>query len=350
MTLHRGGTVRGRRGFALAVVIFVLFAVGMAALIGYDVVALEADMAIGRGHALEAVTAARSGLDRYVAEQVGTPDTVAYAVGNATVRITPRKVATLGPDADLYFLESEAEVDDPRRPGAPARRRAGVYARLHTRPVRSEAAALLSAEQVFVGFFSEINGRDFSPGGGVCAPPSDVAGVAARGMARFLGPPQLATIDGAPPSTVVPSHAAVHSLTGIRWDVLSDPTFPIPFDGTPPDFASLPTDSFPLVRAPGSLRAGRSWSGRGVLIVPGTLFLSNGFEWDGIVLAGAIGSTFNRDFRIRGTLIAGLDAPGEGRVSFLFGGEILYHSCFVAAANPALGYLQPLVNTFWEEP
>ena len=70
---------------------------------------------------------------------------------------------------------------------------------------------------------------------------------------------------------------------GLRWDVLSDPNFPVEFENTLPNFASLPADSFPIIRYTGWVMA--NFTGRGVLIIDGMFDPSSSFDWDGIVLA-----------------------------------------------------------------
>ena len=53
------------------------------------------------------------------------------------------------------------------------------------------------------------------------------------------------SVVGNPDEVSYPSSQAVHDAVGLRWDILSDPNFPVEFDGTVPDFATLPADSVP---------------------------------------------------------------------------------------------------------
>ena len=42
---------------------------------------------------------------------------------------------------------------------------------------------------------------------------------------------------------------------GLRWDVLTDLDFPVEFENTLPNFASIPLDSFPIIRYTGWITA-----------------------------------------------------------------------------------------------
>jgi hypothetical protein len=119
----------------------------------------------------------------------------------------------------------------------------------------------------------------------------------------------------------------------------------VDFDGVLPNYGSLPSDSFPVVRVHGYFNPGSSWSGRGVLIVNGELDASSTFVWEGIVLAGAVDDIHEGD--IHGMLVAGLDGPNPYS-NVYWGGEIQYYSCLVNAANESLSYLELLDNTIFE--
>ena len=72
---------RDDAGFALAMVVFLLFAVSIASLTGYQVVSVEARLASGKGDADVALTTANAGLHRYVAERIGEPGPDTYLIG-----------------------------------------------------------------------------------------------------------------------------------------------------------------------------------------------------------------------------------------------------------------------------
>jgi len=158
-----------------------------------------------------------------------------------------------------------------------------------------------------------------------------------------------ASLTGPAPSSVsYGSYSAMHDTVGIRWDILSSASFPVDFDGSPPNWGSIPADSFPIVRYRGNLDANSSWSGRGVLIVTGTLTFAsfNSFSWNGIVLAGSLGNFGSLDYpTIRGMLIGGLNAA-NGNMTIR--GDMRYHSCNAYKANRSLSYLQVVDNILFE--
>jgi len=152
----------------------------------------------------------------------------------------------------------------------------------------------------------------------------------------------------APTISSYSGYAAYYDTVGVPWNILSDASFPVDFDGSPPNWGSLPADSFPIVRYRGSLAVSSTWSGRGVLIVTGTLTFSttSSFSWNGIVLAGALGSVGASVYpTVRGMLIGGLNAANP---SVTIRGDFRYHSCNAYKANRALSHLEVVNNTLFE--
>lgn len=138
-------------------------------------------------------------------------------------------------------------------------------------------------------------------------------------------------------------YAAMLDSIALRWDVLSDPQFPVEFDDTWPNFASLPADSFPIVRHTGWLST--NVVGRGVLIVVGTFDPGSSFAWDGIVLASHVDDYI--EGTLRGLLVGGLDGPNAYSTVYVMA-NVEYHSCSVYAANETLSYLELVRNTVYE--
>jgi len=178
-------------------------------------------------------------------------------------------------------------------------------------------------------------------------PAGGTAGVAGAIGARNPTTSYAGSLSGNPDRGRYNSVSAVIDSTHIRWDILSDPNFPVEFDGSPPTWASLPADSFPIVRFVGDLSANWAWSGRGVLIVTGRLTMQSGFTWNGIVLAGELGDVPSWAYpTVRGLLIGGLD--GTDDAVQLRSGWFYYNSCYAYAADKALSYLDPVDNTVFE--
>ncbi len=346
----RGG--RGdRRGFALVMVVFLLFAVAVAAATGYQVVSSEFALARQNRDGQQALAVARAGLSRYLAEAVGSVgDTVLYAIGNGVATVTAKRV--LGQDSlnHLYFIESTGEVDDVRTPLLPARRTVGTYAWHRVSPIRLKGTVWVSGgttrlrntywSTTMVSGFDDATVSD-CPGGGTAGVRGTVKG---SGSVSVIG----ATLTGpAPTNASYGSYDAMYDTVGVRWDILSSSSFPVDFDGSPPNWWSIPADSFPIVRYRGNLTAGSSWSGRGVFIVTGTLTLSHFFSWDGIVLAGSLGHVgqYTLPPRIEGMLIGGLNGANP---DVTLRGDFRYHSCNAYKANRSLSYLEVVDNTLFE--
>jgi hypothetical protein len=334
---------RDERGFVVAFVVFMLFAISVAGATGYMLVSSEFALARYSGDGTEALTVARAGLERYVAEQLGTlTDTASYALGGGVAVVTARRMADQDSVTALYYIRSEGTVDDIFSPGTPARRVVGGYAVYRQRPLPHYAAVVIGADVVRAEGGGEAHGQDYKtaadcPGGGA----STITGAIAR---VSVTEENADDIQGSPQSRIWPGGwSAIRDSIRIRWDVLSDPNFPVEFENTLPNFAALPADSFPVVRYTGWVTA--SWTGRGVLIIDGVFDPTSSFNWDGIVLARHADDIVQGE--IDGMLIAGLESPNMySTVRVLT--DVNYHSCYVYAANESLSYLELIPSSIHE--
>ena len=188
----------------------------------------------------------------------------------------------------LYFIKSEGQVADTRTPLLPATRSVGTYAWHRLNPIALKGAVMLTGGLARVFFGSVIDGRDHAstgdcPGGST----PGKAGIATAGTIANSGGSLIGGTGFPAGDTGYPNFSAMYDTVGIRWDILKDPSFPVDFQNTMPNFASLPADSFPIIRYNGDLSAWGNWySGRGVLIVTGRLIVLYDFQTDGIILAG----------------------------------------------------------------
>ena len=330
-------------GFILAFVVFMLFAVSVAGLTGYMVVASEFSLAKGNSDGSEALTVARAGLERFAAEQLGTmPDTVSYALGDGVAVVTARKLLEQDSVTDLYYIKSEATVVDIFAPNTPARRIVGAYATHRRRPIPHHAAVMIGADNVDVSSGGQAHGQDYNvvsdcSGGGA----STITGAIAR---LTVTEASATDVQGSPESeTWLGGSPAMLDSIRVRWDILTDPQFPVDFENTMPNFGTLPADSFPVIRYTGWMGTGDV--GRGVLIVDGVFDPWSSFSWDGIVIARHVDDYIQGE--IDGLLIGGLD--GSNMYSMVYNyTDVNYHSCFVYAANESLSYLELMPNTIHE--
>lgn len=355
----RAAAVGGdRAGFALALVVLMLFAIAVAGATGYQVVSSEFVLAQQNRDGQEALAVARAGLNRFLGEQIGpVGDSVSYAIGDGIASVTARRIVVKDTLNHLYFIKSVGQVADPRTPLMPATRSVGTYAWHRLNPIKPKAAIISTGGQLriygpgapyYFSYWGDVRGSDY-------ATPADCTfggtvpryGIATAGSVATYGGSYSGTPSG---SVTYGSFDAAYDTVGIRWDILTDPTFPVDFDDTWPNYATLPADSFPIVRVNGDLTAwGSSYSGRGVLIVTGRLVIVNDFVWRGIILAGQFYySSGSATYipRVEGILIGGLTSPLA--YQYVIFGEFKYHSCNAYKANRALSYLEVVDNALFE--
>jgi len=342
---------RADGGFALGLVVLFLFTIAMAATAGYQMVSTEFTLAQTAREGQKALVVARAGLERFIGEQIGmVGDSVAWAIGDGIATVTTRKVFEADTLNHLYYIRSEGSVADVRTPDDPARRVVGTYAWHRMSPVPDTAAIFITDRALLVVDNADVDGFDQAdtsdcPGGGTAG----IIGVASGGSVfEFSG----GDIYGNPTDVDEGWTGYDHVVndSNVRWDILSDPNFPVEYDGGAPDWDDLPADSFPLSRHIGTLIAYHwsEWSGgRGTLIVTERFRPERDFEWDGIILAGRLdGNDYYDDPEIRGMIVAGFN--GAQRNEVLRSGDFEYHSCNVYAANRALSYLERVDHAVFE--
>lgn len=350
---RRGGVRRDdQRGFVLGMVVLFLFAIAVAATAGYQTVNAEFSLSQSLRETRKAEVVARAGLERFLGEQIGqVGDSVSYAIGDGIATVTTRKILEQDADNHLYYVRSEGTVTDPRTPDDPARRVVGTYAWHRIAPVPHEAMIFITDMRLRIqNNGTMVNGLDAStsadcPGGGSAG----VYGVSTGGV---VYPEAGGTYYGnpAPENEGWSGWADVYDAMNLRWDILSDPEFPVDFDGSPPSWGSLPADSFPVSRHMGDLVVDESsgWSGgRGALIVTGR-FKANGlFRWDGLIAAGRLDETEVGDAPLlQGMILAGMNT---GQLDEdLRSGVFQYHYCYARAANEALSYLERIEHAVFQ--
>jgi hypothetical protein len=333
----------------LVLVVMMLFAISVAGAAGYLVVNAEFDMARNADEGAEALSVARAGLHRFVSEQIGVVgDSVSYAVGTGVALVTTRKLAVTDTSTDLYYIKSEGTVSNIFSPLSPARRVVGAYAYHRRRPLRNLAALVVTSSSAGAG----SNGVDGIVTGNDQNANSDCAAAAGGGpniggaIAR-TSTVSSGTLQGSPAGQAWGSYAAIYDSINLRWDVLSHASFPVDFENVQPNWASIPSDSFPVVRVTTTPFTGSGWNGRGVLIVTGEFDANSSFYWNGIVLAGAVDDI--SEGHVNGLLVGGLSAANpKTPVVFESGGWVRYYSCYAYDANESLSYLELLPDTEWE--
>ena len=340
----------GDGGFALAMVVLLLFAIGVAGAAGFQVVNNEFTLTTQNRDGQEALVIARAGLQRFLGTTVGqVGDSVSYAIDNGIATVTTRKVVSRDSLTHLYYIRSEGSVADARTPLLPAKRVVGTYAWHRQSPIPLNAAVLLSGGNSGV-YSAMVSGADQAGAAPCYGDGTGVSGFGIAGTAEIYAPGTASSITADKGHDVkyekYSGFNEVYDTVGIRWDILSDPSFPVDFTSMP-NFDSISVDSYPIVRINGSY--GDTVHGRGVLIVQGTLDLPGNFHWQGIILAGRLGSSngaVDSQPSVSGVLIGGLN--GSNPSSALNYGRFNYNSCHFSKANKSLSFLQVVPNTLFE--
>ena len=331
-----------RKGVAILIVVFVLFAVGITAATTHQIVRGASELSGFSSDGAVAFAAAEAGLNRYIGEHFGgTPEEEVYdfdwtgaGPGPFQAFVSSRRALFQDDWNELHLVRSRGRVVDPRNFEFPTVRTARRYAVLRQPPfnVLAALAATFGSVSVQPGF--TLTGEDHaSPGNYFLDGEEDV-------------PPPPAV--GADISEVEAGSGVLDALQILPWDVLTDPDLPTeswPFLGI---FSSDPP--YRVIRHHGDLQASMlSGVGRGVLIVTGELsigsFFGDNFNWEGIVIAGSIESPLNFTGSIRGIVVTGFDT---GQTSLILqSGAIEYHSCNVWKAGRAASYLSPKPASWW---
>jgi len=351
-------------GFALAIVVFLLFTVGVSAVTAYQIILAEERLSSLMSDSRRAQSIAEAGLMRYIGAAVrGEPDPAVYFIDNGEAQVSARKIQAIDDWTDLYRVTSVGRVTDPRFFEAPAIREVSSYAILSSKALMDVPAAFVTtASSVTVTRFNVV-GSDGAPVGSCpSATGTALAGVAAAG-ATSTG--ASGSVTGSPNASNLGSAGNVLSTLGLPpWATMST-TFPVDYDLPSggagfPNFALLPAEAYPVIRVNGNLSASGTHSGRGTLIVTGTLTINSltTFSWQGVILAGGLtSSTALLNIQapdIDGTLVAGLSgAPASvtlrGPSTFLGSdiGNLRYHACHVESALREMGILNPVDGTWW---
>lgn len=337
-----------RGGFALALVLVLLFAIGVAGATAYQVVRTEAAMSLTAGQGSQALSAAAAGLERFIAEQRDTlPVERTYTFGRARAVVTPRLIYDGPFPVQRYLLRSEGAYTDARIAGNAARRTVFQVVDHQRSPVEVRGALMSPSDHIDIEYSpTTISGHDIATSGECAeAPAPSIAGVVGANTIHIR---DGASVSGSVESISYGSVQAAGDSIGIDWDVVTDASFPVQHVDTWPDFGSIPSDSFPAIRWTGNFDADPSRSGRGLLIINEDLRFHDDFVWDGIILANdMLDTTSNEDFVVRGLVAVGLDEVGED-FDYRGGGEIYYHSCNVLRAGKSLAHLEPVERTWWE--
>ena len=342
-----------RGGFALALVLILLFAIGVLGTVGFQVAQVESQLSNQAREMHLAATVAEAGLKRFLGEHRGhPPDTTIYGINGGQAVVVARKLSEVVDEEDLYLVSSTGTYADPLYSDAPATRTVHQHAILKILPFkRFGALTRASTGEIEIQNGGVVDGYDFAafglcPGSGL----TNIGGIVSAGWLDLNSGYYLR---GNPSWTDLGTYQAVIDTLRTRWDIVTDSTYPVDIEssgGWASHISSLPSDSFPVVRVNGDLTVGWGEQGRGVLIVTGRVRFDDGFSWSGIIMAGTLGDSDGGGsrFYIQGLVASGLDSNYTGR-ALIDDGHIRYHSCYALAAGRSIAHFEPIENTWWEE-
>jgi len=335
-----------RGGFVLALVVLLLFGIGVAGAAGYQIVFSEALLSVHAKETQTALSIARAGLRFYMGKQIGVhDDTVTYSMEGGDAVVTARLVAKVNNHETLYLLSSEGVYTDPTVIGSPARRIVHQYATKREVAVDHMAALTQATGDVRAHNGTLTTGIDQAASGDCEQTQTDIIGIVmGSGSLQIDGAPN---VTGSSISLNVGSMATVLDSLNLDWDLLTNASFPVDYEGVLPDFGVLPADSFPVIRYNGNLTAGPSESGRGVLIVKNVLTVVTGWSWQGVILTGYFFPP-NDPFLVEGVVVSGLDGL-SGFTDIRRSSQILYNRCLAFQAARSLSHFESVGGTWWEE-
>ena len=150
-----------RGGFVLALVVLLLFGIGVAGAAGYQVVLSEALLSVHAKETQTALSIARAGLRSYIGKQIGVhEDTVTYSIEGGDAVVTARLVSEINDFETLYLLGSEGVYTDPTFTGSAARRTVYQYAVKREVALEHVAAVTQASGNVYVDDNARVWGND----------------------------------------------------------------------------------------------------------------------------------------------------------------------------------------------
>ena len=337
-----------RRGFALPVAVMVIAVLTIMIAGGFSLVSAERRSVADQKSQISAFRIAEQGLEMYLVRRdslglVGVPgakDSVRLTLegGYADVSLT-RIRPVQGSLSGLYVVRSKGVETTGAYAGTPE----GV--RTVAQYVLWEPAPM----QVLAGW-TAISGLDKNGTAGTlggfdaCGDSAAVAGVAVPVNPGYDGKTSAAT--GVPPIDTITVADVKIDWDGIINKNIIKPTIILP-GGTWPQ-AQFDTDTtfYPIIRVNGDFVMPSS--GRGMLIVTGSLTLNGNVGWKGVLLVGndivsnginGIGGATISGLNVKlGTYVKGSVANGTKSYT--------YNSCEVAKATTTAGALVTLRNTW----
>lgn len=359
----------GRPGFALPMVMIVIFVLAGALAAGFTMTRGERAIDDAGRADIFAQSIAETALQRAMTDRAalglatGMPpasDSVRMAVSNGYADIIVTRIRpAVGTESAVYLVRAHAVSSASRVAGTPSAEYTVTQLaswQKGTMTVKSAFTSITGIQKN--GSSGTIDGND------QCGAKGPVAGVAVPDDPSYTqsggswssvlsGTPLVDSTLGATPAAMAPN-VPVDWASIVAGGISADFTSTWNGTGFPPSsyFTSNPT-AWPVVVVQNDTSVARSftlpYAGRGMLIVYGNMIISGSDMWNGVVLIGGT-VTSNGNNTIEGAIVTGLNvklgypvpvnAVGNGNKDFS------YNSCNVDNAIAGLGRMKVYKNTW----
>jgi hypothetical protein len=351
-----------RRGFAIPVALLIIAALTIMVAGGFSLVSAERRSVADQKSQISAFRIAEQGLELFLIRRDSlmaghpgfshvpgaTPDTAVIPMtgGVATVTLT-RLRPVKGSQSGLYVARSRGVETTGAYAGTPQ----GV--RTVAQYVLWEPAPM----QVLAGW-TALSGLQKNGGAGtlggidLCHDSAAVAGVVVPVNPGYTG--KVVAVGNPPVDSVAPDSVAIDWNNIINGNVITPsiimPGMAWPTAAMEAAYADDNSTYYPIVRFNGDMVLPSS--GRGMLIITGSLTVNGSIGWKGVIMVGD-DIVSNGNNGIEGATVSGLNTkigtyqPGDIDPSTANGTkEYNYNSCEVAKATTTMGALVTLRNTW----
>jgi hypothetical protein len=343
--------IRNRRGAALPLVLLITSLLTLAIVASWTLNGAEARINDDHREQLEAFSLAESGREQFVVSRAAlgftsmppaASESAHIELPNGYADVVMRRIrAGNSTEPALYLLESRGVRERVSYGGAiPAQRTVAQYLYWRTGDMSPLAGWTSLSGLHKNGNSGSLSGVDEC----VPAKPS-VAGVAVPTSPGYTG--HTGPTAGSPAVRTLGTAAQAAAAVNIDWAGITNgtaltPNVTIP-GGTWPSFNNA--SYWPIIKVNGDYTLPSS--GRGVLIVTGTLTISGALTWDGVLLVGN-NITSNGNNAVHGATITGLNVKlgmtvpkadvGNGTKTYR------YNSCNIERAMANMSVLVPYTN------
>lgn len=345
---------RNERGSALLLAILAIAVLGAGLMGVMTLTGVERRAVLDQQARTEALGVAESGLERFIAERenLGFTSSPAAAYESTRVNVTGGSAdvvlrqlrPAVGSAPATYVIRSRGVAGSAQLTGVPAAERTVTSLAQWQSGTMAAMAAVTGLSGI-----SKTNSNGTISGSDQCLASPTVAGVAVPTGTYVQSGTPVPT--GNPAIRNLGTVAAADDSVRLDWagiaagtSLTADITLP---GGTWPSFAN--SSYWPIIRVVGNYTLPST--GRGVLIVTGSLTIgNNNRNWNGVILVGDQ-LIVNANTTVQGAVIAGLNrklggTPAASTISSGTNRIFRYNSCHIASALSGLGGLVVLSDTW----